>query len=324
MKRPFRTRVAERFNGLPVLVPLGRQLRLHGIHEAARFRASRGPAEPPSRAPLFVMGCGRSGTTILGNLLGIHPQVTYLNEPYHLWAAIHPALDLTNYHARVRPRLYWTDPASDDVRLRFLRLFGPLGRTGTLVEKTPHTLFRVEWLRSIVPDARFVNIRRSGADVIRSIDRIASASTYRQMRPNYNQWWGSHGCKWDALARECPQHGYRWNPALLTTSLDRGAYEWLTSLGEADRLAQEVGDHWLDVDHPELCRDPRGVLTRICEHAGLEPDAAWLTRCEQEIVEKPAAARSVVLHEEIREDFNLMQARFGFGGRGIASNDSSS
>ncbi len=322
--KPLRTRLAESVERLPLVVPLARRIRLDGIHASARRRATRGPVKQPARPPLFVVGCGRSGTTILGNLIGIHPGVTYLNEPYHLWAAIDPTLDLTNLHVRTRARLFWTDPASDEERNRFLRLFGPLGQRGLLVEKTPHNIYRVDWIRSVFPGARFVNIRRSGIEVIRSIDRIASTSTYRMMRPDYNQWWGSHGCKWDALARECPERGYRWNPEILTTSLDRGAYEWLTSLGEADRLAESVGAQWLDVDHPELCRDPRGVLARICEHAGLDPDAAWLTRCEQEIVEKPAAARSVVLHEEIREDFNLMQARFGFGGRGIAADESPS
>ncbi len=319
--KPLRTRLAESVERLPLVVPLARRIRLDGIHASARRRAARGPADPPARPPLFVVGCGRSGTTILGNLIGIHPGVTYLNEPYHLWAAIDPTLDLTNLHVRTQATLFWTHAASDEERNRFLRLFGPLGQRGLLVEKTPHNIYRVDWIRSVFPEARFVNIRRSGIEVVRSIDRIASTSTYRMMRPDYNQWWGSHGCKWDALARECPGRGYRWNPDRLTTSLDRGAYEWLTSLGEADRLATEVGDHWLDVDHPELCRDPRGVLTRICEHAGLEPEAEWLTRCEHEIVEKPAAARSVVLHDEIRHDFNRMQERFGFSGRGVAADE---
>jgi len=317
--KPLRTRLAEMAERLPLAVPLARRVRLDGIHAAARRRAARGPADPPARPPLFVVGCGRSGTTILGNLIGIHPDVTYLNEPYHLWAAIDPALDLTNLHVRTPARLYWTDPATDEERLRFLRLFGPLGQSRRLVEKTPHNIYRVDWIRSIVPDARFVNIRRSGIEVIRSIDRIASTSTYRMMRPDYNQWWGSCGCKWDALSRECPERGHPWDVDRLTTSLDRGAYEWLTSLGEADRLATEIGDHWLDVDHPMLCRDPRGTLTRICEHAGLDPVTAWLDRCAQEIVERPAAPRNVAIDETIRDDFNRMQERFGFEGRGVAA-----
>jgi hypothetical protein len=116
--KPLRTRLAEMAERLPLAVPLARRIRLDGIHAAARRRAARGPADPPPRPPLFVVGCGRSGTTILGNLIGIHPGVTYLNEPYHLWAAIDPALDLTNLHVRHRARLFWTDPATDEERRR--------------------------------------------------------------------------------------------------------------------------------------------------------------------------------------------------------------
>ncbi|WP_417860784.1 hypothetical protein [Winogradskyella sediminis] len=30
--------------------------------------------------PVFLIGCGRSGTTILGTTLGKHQSITYLNE----------------------------------------------------------------------------------------------------------------------------------------------------------------------------------------------------------------------------------------------------
>ena len=216
--------------------------------------------------------------------------------------------------------MYWYDTATDEERRRFLRVFGPLGRHGRLVEKTPHNIYRVDWIRSILPDARFVNIRRSGVDVVRSIDRIASTSTYRMLRPDYNQWWGSHGSKWTALARECPESGHDFcDVDRLRTSRDRGAYEWLTSLREADRLADACGDLWLDVDHRDLCRSPRTVLSRICEHSGLAPDPDWLDRCEREVVERESPPKTVVLDDAIRDRFNDMQERLGFGGRGVTA-----
>jgi hypothetical protein len=39
-------------------------------------------------APIFIVGCGGSGTTLLGELLAAHPAVRYLYEPYDLWAVI--------------------------------------------------------------------------------------------------------------------------------------------------------------------------------------------------------------------------------------------
>lgn len=316
--KPLRTRLAESFERLPLIVPMARRIRLDRMHAAAVRIADQGSEETPATPPIFVVGCGRSGTTILGNLIGIHPAVTYLNEPYHLWAAVSPRLDVTNLHARTTPTLCWTDPATPEERSRFLRVFGPLGREGRLVEKTPHNIYRVDWIRSILPEARFVNIRRSGVEVVQSIDRIASSSTYRMMRPDYNQWWGSNGSKWDALARECPAHGHDFcDVGLLRNSRDRGAYEWLTSLREGDRLASACGDTWLDLDHRELCHSPREVLAAICDHCGLDLDDAWLERCEQEIVERPGKPRTIALSDGIRGPFNEMQERLGFPDRAV-------
>ena len=36
-------------------------------------------------SPVFIIGCGRSGTTILGDTLSKHPKIEYLNERRDLW-----------------------------------------------------------------------------------------------------------------------------------------------------------------------------------------------------------------------------------------------
>src|SRR6516164_2657563 len=37
------------------------------------------------QAPIFIIGCGRSGTTLLGELFAKHPELSYRYEPYHRW-----------------------------------------------------------------------------------------------------------------------------------------------------------------------------------------------------------------------------------------------
>src|SRR5436190_22514624 len=43
--------------------------------------------------PIFILGIGRSGTTILGSLMSIHKDVGFLNEPKALWYSILPETD---------------------------------------------------------------------------------------------------------------------------------------------------------------------------------------------------------------------------------------
>lgn len=53
-----------------------------------------------TRAPSFVVSCGRSGTTLLGELVAAHPEVRYLHEPCHSRAAVDPTTDFVQLHTR--------------------------------------------------------------------------------------------------------------------------------------------------------------------------------------------------------------------------------
>ena len=44
--------------------------------------------------PVFIIGCGRSGTTILGETLSSHPKIKYLNERRTLWHRAYPEFNI--------------------------------------------------------------------------------------------------------------------------------------------------------------------------------------------------------------------------------------
>ena len=56
-------------------------------------------------APIFIIGCGRSGTTILGKTLSKHPDIKYLNERRDLWHRAYPEFDIWNKNIQ-NPKLY--------------------------------------------------------------------------------------------------------------------------------------------------------------------------------------------------------------------------
>ena len=45
------------------------------------------PAKVRTPAPILILGAGRSGTTVLGKVLGLHKDAGFLNEPKALWQA---------------------------------------------------------------------------------------------------------------------------------------------------------------------------------------------------------------------------------------------
>lgn len=268
--------------------------------------------------PAFIVGCGRSGTTILGRILSLHQGIHYVGDPFHRWAAIDARLDLTNLHRRATPRLFWEKPATEEETACFRALFHPdVIRSGrrVLVEKTPHNVFRIGWLLSIAPDARFIHVVRDGVEVARSIERITESSQPGIFgRSDYDRWWGSHGAKWKALQREGPEHGYPPGDGL-TGPVERGAYEWLTSAGEAARWRDRAGDAWLDVRHAELSASPREVLRAIARHLGLEPVPGWIERGAELVEPRTGGEMTLELPATIAEAFNARQASLRFEGR---------
>jgi LPS sulfotransferase NodH len=318
---------------LDPIKPLARTLKLRALKRRAQrlarvpVEAERGEPEglPP---PAFIFACGRSGTTILGKLLAMHGEVAYLREPYHCWATIEPALDVTNLHARVPPRLWWDgSEVTDAMRTRFARLIlGERERSGrrVLIEKTPHNVYRIGLLEALTGGrARYVHIVRDGVDVARSIQRLAANQPYRMAwRPDYNQWWGSDELKWLRLAAEGPGRGHftEGEVASLAEHQQRGAYEWLTSLEEADRWRATLGERLLEITYRELTAEPRQTLERLASHVGAGAPGAWMDRaCEMLSPERRNSGGELALPQAMASGFNAFQERYGFENRAVAA-----
>jgi hypothetical protein len=317
---------------LDALKPIARTVKLRMLKQRAERLARRpvaaergeSPGLPP---PVFIFACGRSGTTILGKLFALHTGVMYLREPYHYWATIEPALDVTNLHARVPPRLWWdASDVHDAMRTRFARLvLGERERSGrrVLMEKTPHNAYRLGLLEALTGGtARYIHIVRDGVDVARSIDRLAINQPYRMAgRPDYNQWWGSNELKWKRLAEEGPQHGHfsAQEVARLSGHAQRGAYEWLTSLGEADRWRAVLRTRLVEVTYRELTGDMHATLRRLAGHVGAEAPQPWLDAASGLVSpERRNQGADLVLPARLAEQFNKFQEQYGFENRARA------
>jgi len=138
------------------------------------------------KPPVIVVGNYRSGTTMLYNLLGAHPDLEKWFEPRTIWQYADPTRKhdrFTEEDARPGVKRY--------IRRRFLqrqRQFG--GRR--IVEKTPTNVLRMRYVHEIFPESKIVYIVRD------PFASIASADKHGTRRPTNFR-------RARARLRECPK-----------------------------------------------------------------------------------------------------------------------
>jgi hypothetical protein len=121
-------------------------------------------AKPPQR-PILVIGCPRSGTTALLDVLLRSAQLRSIhNEGHILWQPHHHPADRGWDSDRLGAR----DVGERERQYVYLavRLFV---RGRRFVDKTPENCLRIPYLLELFPDASFVFLRRRPADNVSSL-----------------------------------------------------------------------------------------------------------------------------------------------------------
>jgi glycosyltransferase involved in cell wall biosynthesis len=305
----------------------GRALKYGALKWSADRGAAKADAEdapaPPVRAA-YLIGCGRSGATMCGDVLRQVPGVHYFSEPHHLWAAIDQTIDVLNlYHIGAASLLLDADRRTEQVRKRFNRLFlRPVARAGAglMLEKTQFNACRIGFLDALTPGCKFIHLVRDGVDVARTIDGLSRDPGYGIVgKSDLNRWWGRGGCKWTALATDGSRANYFPEEIPLLQSYEsKGGYEWLVTLGEIDRWRDRLGDRLLEITYDRLTTHPEQTLRRICEFLPVGVDGDWLAHSLKRI-EAPEHEHGVplVLPPKMAEAFNQAQERFNFPNRAI-------
>ena len=215
------------------------------LHAAfAEPREAPPPPTDPSRAPIFVVGMPRTGTTLVERILGCHPQVVAVGESQNLPRVIKRAAGTRS--AEVLDVETIRNAASidlSDAGERYLAQTRPAGAP-RFVDKMPMNFFYAGFIRRALPQARIVCLRRHPLD--------ACLSNFRQL-----------------FALNFPYYRYAYD------LLDTGRY-----YVQFDRLVA----HWrrvlpgalIEVDYESLVASPEAEIRRMLAFVGLEWDAACL------------------------------------------------
>jgi len=124
----------------------------------------------------LILGCARSGTSILGELIAAHPNVKYKHEAHEVWNKAglgeNESHRLTAQHA--------TPEVKRQIRRRFEK---EQGEALLFVEKCPRSVLRVPFIRQVFPEAKLIHIIRDGRDVACSLLPGIGGSEWRHLKP---------------------------------------------------------------------------------------------------------------------------------------------
>ena len=305
------------FEGRPVTTR-GRWINPLVFSILKKVAANKGKYKPVKK-PIFILGTGRSGTTILGIVLSMHKEVGYLNEPKAMWHLIHPDEDIIGNYSRsdAKYRLAAED-ATDEMRRCAAQLFGAYlttTRSARLVDKYPELIFRTGFVRAIFPDARFIFLVRNGWDTCHSI-----ATWSKRLGVHVNgekhDWWGVEDRKWHLLVEQL----VKTDPALseivdaiehLDRHLDRAAVEWIVTMREGMRLMHASPDCTHLVRFEDLTAKPAETLSAVSDFCELSRDNTFQEYARQTL--RPVPARKPFdIHPKIAQMFHETMRELGF------------
>jgi len=138
---------------------------------------------------VFIVGSPRSGTTIFGELLDKHSQLSQWYEPYFVWdrffrTSPHDERTAADATPRVKRQIF-----RDFARYRKNK------KCLILIDKSPRNSLKIPFILKIFPRARFVHLLRDGRDVTLSIHkewqrrRLIVNDPDQQGRFNYFKAW---------------------------------------------------------------------------------------------------------------------------------------
>ena len=282
-----------------LLLKIDKNLRHYGAAAMRGTRAMRFRLRPvPVREPVFVIGCSRSGTTVVYKTLSEADELGSLQRETHdFWVDLHPLAEkhwdthaLSAADASARDR--------DAVAAFFFRHLG----ARRFVDKNNQNGLCVPYLRALFPDARFVYVRRSPGDNIHSLiegwGRADEFATWSGQLPVQVRIDGGRYRRWCFFLFD----GWRDYVDRPIEDVCAAQYE---TMNEAILEAREAipAGLWTEVVYEELVRDPVAAFRAVWDSLGLHFGPRQESHCRG-VLGRPYNAFSPVRLDKWKEQGN--------------------
>lgn len=257
------------------------------------------------RAPMFIIGAPRSGTSILYEKLAQHPDVTYISKatkkaPGSLLLTrflMHFRKSMQPTEARAVWNRFWRGREDatlgrEDAHPRARRYLRRVVRNHIALFQKPRFLakylgnsFRIEFLDAIFPDAIFIHIIRDG--------RAVAYSVKRSMLKEGGVYWGARPPGWREL-RDMPL-------------LDAAALQWKLTVEYTCESAQALPEgRYIELRYEDFAARPAEALSEVAGKCGLTWDRPDLGSLVSDIENRNYKWREALKPDEVERLHSLI------------------
>lgn len=221
------------------------------------------------KAPIFIVGMPRSGSTIFHRTMAAHPNVVTTTN-HSRKAPTHPTLLrlIRRFRPNEKPgelgsmwdRFNHGDSdvmTASDLTPAARRFYRKVVQThldvypgDVFMAKCPRLGLRMEFLKAIFPNARFIHLIRDGRGVCLSVLKR------REGADGPNMWWDARPPNWRELEALDP-----------ITSI---AHQWLEVVTHVRNVGAQLGSDYLEITYEHLIETPSDTLRIVGEFCALD------------------------------------------------------
>jgi hypothetical protein len=234
------------------------------------------------KPPIILFGNFRSGTTMLQKLISTHPEVVPLYEPVGLWLYADPGRSHDEFDKKDA-----TDKVRRYIRNEFLKYQQQHGNR-IVVEKTPHNILRISYVRAIFPEAHFLYIIRNPLSFVSSVElkwqqpatrkrivkRLKSTpitQVHHYLKRFLSQQWNNRILGRKYLSIWGPRYKGIQEDLKTENLMAVIARQWSRSSSNAERDLALFGEGQVfRLRYEDFVQDPISYMDRICAHCGLQ------------------------------------------------------
>jgi hypothetical protein len=244
--------------------------------------------------PIFIVGAGHSGTSLLAKALSKHPTLItwHENNKVWIWGNVFKDSDLLT-ETDLTPKI------KNHIENRFVKYLQKSGKN-RICDKTPRNCLRIPFILAVFPDAKIIHIVRDGRSVINSTKNQLARKSYPLWKHLEVKLKGISILDWyvflpqvfyvfkKVIGMPVKYWGVKptgWNEWTEKYSLNLMlAKQWVETVTIASSEGKNVSkDNYLEVFYEDFINCPSETIVKIAKFADLENPESIIKFCEAEI-----------------------------------------